>query len=1665
MDAEILLAGSPAHVVEGVVNAGTAASGPRPGAARPGARHVPGADPISRERAEGAGYARASGRSAAHSRPGTLLYVLMLILVLPACPSVGNAACAMCIAPEFGEWKYRANNCSNYIPSSFGYTGNEAGIVEAVYDALAYCNSGFDETRWIDLDYPDQLQLGHVCGGSGYYPGYSSSFHLEDHNYRSIVASNGCNGYGIHRIRDIFCPSGTFIKDGLCQAQAGKPVADKNLGEPDCRAGNPASAGNPLNVAFANKLQVETDLEPSPLTGLGITRTYNSRDVRTTRSYRFGKGWHSGHDRAIRLMDAAAVDTVYLTRPDARTWYFTLRNGIWEADADVPGTLTTTPGGWRYLNERDEIEDYDTKGRLIRLTRPSGITLEYTYTPSNVIDTVTTSLGESLSYTYDTVRRIRSISDHTGRVWRYRYDANGNLEFVTYPDGTPLDDTDNPVRRYHYEDPAFPNALTGITDERGIRYATFEYDASGWPTASYHGPQTSVLTERIDGVLVAYDGSLRTVTNSKGSPSTYTTANRLGVALVTGISGPGCASCGSGNSAYSYDPASADLLEMTENGLTTAYGGYDANGNPGYRIEAVGTAKERRIDYSYDARYFRKIASITEPSVYPGASRVTNYRYDDFGNRSAETISGFTPDGTPVTRTTTWQYNGPLHQLTQIDGPRTDVSDLTTFRYYPDDPGEGANRARLREIEDATGALTRGNIQYTPTGKVASEDRPNGLSLRYTYYPGNDRLETLTETDGTTSKVTRWTYVATGEVESITTAAGTAEATTISFTYDDARRLTRVTDGHGNYREYILDTEGNREAENIHDSNGALRKSLTRTFDIYNRVDTTSQANESVDYDFGPDGMLQQQTDGRGAVTHYSYDALRRLLGSTQDLNGPGVVTGYTYDTADHLIAVTDPVNGHTTYRYDDLGNRLQTSSPDTGTTAYTYDAAGNLRSRVDALGQRFLYRYDALNRLTAVTAPASTDDILYTYDTCRNGSGRLCSVIQGDTTVAYAYDAFGNITEHQGIAYTYDAANRLQTVIYPSGALVTYSHDATGQVSQVDLYAGGKAKTLAGDLTYAPFGAVERLRYGNGAVLTQGLDSAYRLTSQTVSNTLDLGYTAYDANGNLESRTGTANANASFVYDTLNRLVTAGGVFGSRDYVYDLNGNRITLVSDGTTTSYGYSPNSNRLVTETGWTYTRDANGNTTGRLKSDGSGEGRSYDYNSHNRLVSVTDHRLVTSGKGRKKTTSLQDIPLVSYLYNGLGQRYEKRVEGSNPLEFRYGTDGALLAELDGAGGVIREYVYLNTQLLAVLDPGAAPAGNGAEIIIDNGDAPPGWTARNGNKSYGTGYLYSPGGSGYTVQWTPAAGSGSCEVYASWISNRNYSSQVPYSIHHNGKSDTVFVNQTANDGTWQLLGSYVFSGSGNEYIEVSDDGGRTTADAIRLVKEEASPAGAVAVYYVHNDHLGTPQVMTDEAGSVVWRAIYDPFGEASVDEDPDGDGVRITMNVRFAGQYFDHETGLHYNMNRYYVPGTGRYLTSDPVGIRISLNTYAYVDNQPINWFDLYGLFKDCSYWGGTNCRDVPVPELLRNGNFRPGFNEQDFICSGAGAFFQNLFDNGNNQKCLLDCCIEHDSCYEFYGCNESSWRGNIFGFDKPCQACNTQVKKCFLDARVRVDCGCS
>jgi len=144
-----------------------------------------------------------------------------------------------------------------------------------------------------------------------------------------------------------------------------------------------------------------------------------------------------------------------------------------------------------------------------------------------------------------------------------------------------------------------------------------------------------------------------------------------------------------------------------------------------------------------------------------------------------------------------------------------------------------------------------------------------------------------------------------------------------------------------------------------------------------------------------------------------------------------------------------------------------------------------------------------------------------------------------------------------------------------------------------------------------------------------------------------------------------------------------------------------------------------------------------------------------------------------------------------------------------------------------------------------------------------------------------------------------------------------------------------------------------------DVTGDGALTMDDASLVVScalnqdSCAAASYASSLFYIHTDHLGTPKMLSNASGTPVWRAVARPFGKATVDNDVDGDGVAVEFNLRQPGQYYDRESGLYYNYFRYYDPETGRYISSDPIGLDGGVNTYTYVENNPLGFIDVFGL----------------------------------------------------------------------------------------------------------------
>jgi YD repeat-containing protein len=311
-------------------------------------------------------------------------------------------------------------------------------------------------------------------------------------------------------------------------------------------------------------------------------------------------------------------------------------------------------------------------------------------------------------------------------------------------------------------------------------------------------------------------------------------------------------------------------------------------------------------------------------------------------------------------------------------------------------------------------------------------------------------------------------------------------------------------------------------------------------------------------------------------------------------------------------------------------GEVIRETSPDRGITDYVRDQLGNVTSQTDARGVVSQYTYDALGRVLTRSFPAMpAQNVTYAYDDIalgNKGVGRLTRVIDASGESALSYDARGNMVREARViagrsyatSYAYDAADNLVTLTYPSGRIVSYTRDARGLVVSVStrINAAAAPVAVASSITYAPFGPLTGLTFGNGIVLGQTYDQDYRLRTLAATGVQNL-TCSYDPAGNITAIADgiNPNFNQDFTYDDLNRLIWARGRYGTFTYTYDVAGNRIAhsrspysgpVVNE----SHTIALSSNRLMQITGSTarnFTYDAAGN----VANDNRGPGANYSY----------------------------------------------------------------------------------------------------------------------------------------------------------------------------------------------------------------------------------------------------------------------------------------------------------------------------------------------------------------------------------------------------------------------------------------------------------------------
>lgn len=620
-------------------------------------------------------------------------------------------------------------------------------------------------------------------------------------------------------------------------------------------------AADPIHIGTGNKYQEEVDVAVEP----GFVRSYNSASADGDGV--LGQHWQSPYQAHVAFSTGSNRAQIY--RPDGRIYTFSLNGGIWTTDADVNDTLVElTDGsgnlaGWRYTDmSAGTVEAYDASGKLQTIADRMGRIQTLAYDSTGLLISVTDDRGRALTFTYDSNGHIATLTDPSGGIYKYAYDANANLISVIYPDGN--------SRHYLYENTSFVHALTGITDENGVRYSTTQYDSQGRAILTEEGPTMATPAGQY---ALNYGNGSTVVTDPLGTQRTYGQTTILGVIKNTGVSQPGGSGCGAASSNVTYD-ASGNVTSRTDfDGHQTCYA-YDSRNLETTRLEglAAGSSCPSTLaSYTPAAGTSeRKITMIWHPDwrlpieqaeplklttwVYNGQPDPTNgnavlncdpthtllpngkpiavvCKKIEQATTDATGGLGFgaTPSGAP--RVWTYTYAGAGQglpgQLLSVNGPRTDVSDVTTYAYYTDTT-TSHHLGDLKSVTNALGQVTMID-RYDGDGRPIQITPPDGIVVKLAY----DLRSHLTSMQ-IGGETTAYQYDAAGNLTQLTRPDGS----TLNYSYDAAHRLTDIADSAGDTIHYTLDGMGNRTKEDIKDPSGNLVKTLSRVYDALDRVQT-----------------------------------------------------------------------------------------------------------------------------------------------------------------------------------------------------------------------------------------------------------------------------------------------------------------------------------------------------------------------------------------------------------------------------------------------------------------------------------------------------------------------------------------------------------------------------------------------------------------------------------------------------------------------------------------------------------------------------------------------------------------------------------------------------------------------------------------------------------
>lgn len=935
---------------------------------------------------------------------------------------------------------------------------------------------------------------------------------------------------------------------------------------------------------------------------------------------------------------------------------------------------------------------------------------------------------------------------------------------------------------------------------------------------------------------------------------------------------------------------------------------YDANGN--FEVVTYPDSSEREYLYE-DVSYPYLLTGIIDENL-------VQYAFYEYDSNERATLS---------------EHAGGVgtYEFAYYSGFETDVTDPynETITYDHQEVRGRTLRSSVSELSNTCSSTALDKDFDSVTGNLTAEYDANYNTIAsYSYY-NDDKTVEVTNAEYIT---TTYEYIDAARLDTVSN-----YATEIDFDYDgNGRLVTKTITDQSTYeeQEWTYTYNGNGRLASINGPRTDVTDTTTFTYHASGDLATVTNAlSQTTSYDdYTSDGRVGTITEPSGIETEFSYTS----RGWIDSITRAGLIT---------------------TFDYDYVGNLTEITYPDSSTVEFVYDNAHRLIEVHDHDGNELIYALDSAGNRTETEIYASGTTLTFEQNQTFDTAGRLQSVIGSlNQTTEYDYDSNGYLIEIEDpldytVSYTLDSLNRVttETIDYYSTSSDIYYDYYSGKVNSVT-----DPNYYSTDYSYNGFAELIELSSPDTGTTTYDYDSASNLVEKIDADGRELDYT----------------------YDALNRLLTITGTGYSVEFGYDEESNSVGMLGS----MEDNSGDTKWLYNSLGYIAEKEVTPTGSSDLTTN-------YSYDTYGRLDDMTypSGNIVTysyASNGKVSGIQVNSSTLISNVtYNPFGPL--ESWDGSNGENYdrSYTLDGLIDSisypdttknyDYDAAFQIVEIEDVANSSLTETMtyDPQGrletytrnsstrtwSYDANGTRYEEDEGSLYRTYSAYANqiqdvyrNDLYTTEYDYTYDYAGNRISnnlldyyYDESSRLIEIEDNSTTIAEYEYNGLGQRVKKIAGGITTYFIYD--EDG--HLIGEYPSTGPDVEYVWLAN------TPVAMIVTDTGT-----SIYHIYPDHLNTPRFLADSTGDVVWRWDSDAFGNGLADEDPDNDSTDVVMNLRFPGQFFDSETGTHYNYYRDYDPVIGSYVQSDPIGLGGGLNTYAYVSNNPLSNSDSTGLFLD-------------------------------------------------------------------------------------------------------------